>query len=128
MAEMTNYLENELVDHILRNLAYTSPTTVYIALHTASPTETGAVGEVVGNGYARQACAFDAPTDGVTQNTNVETFTASGGNWGTITHFSIWDAVSAGNALFWSILDTSRVVNDGDSAEFAAGALTVTLA
>lgn len=128
MSEMTNYLENALINHILRNTSMTSPTTVYVGLHTADPTEAGNVGEVSGNGYARQATAFDAPSDGVTQNTAVETFTASGGNWGTVTHFTIWDAVTAGNPLFYSPLDTSRVINDGDSAEFAAGALTVTLA
>lgn len=127
MAEMSNYLENALVNHVLRNTGMTSPTTVYLSLHTADPGEAGG-NEVSGNGYARQACAFDAPSDGVTQNTSLESFTASGGNWGSITHIGIYDAVSAGNLLFYTPLDTSRTVNDGDTLEFAAGAVTVTLA
>jgi hypothetical protein len=129
MAEMTDYLEGALIDHVLRNTAMTSPTTVYVSLHTASPTETGAVGELaVANGYARVSVTFGADTDGVSTNSGAVTFTASGGNWGSITHFAIWDASSAGNSLLWSALDTSRTVNDGDSLEFASAAISVTFA
>lgn len=126
---MTNYLENALLNVVLRNTAYTTPTTVYIALHTADPTETGATGELsVANGYARESVAFGAPTDGVATNSGAVTFTAAGGNWGSITHFTIWDASSAGNCLLFSPLDTSRTVNDGDSLEFAIAAVTATFA
>lgn len=129
MAEMTNYLESALIDHVLRNTTLTSPTTVYVSLHTASPTETGAVGELpVAAGYARVAVTFGADTDGVSTNSGAVTFTASGGSWGSITHFAIWDASAAGNSLLWSALDTSRTVNDGDSLEFATSAITVTFA
>lgn len=128
MSAMSNYLENALVNHVLRNTAMTSPTTVYVALHTANPAEDASGTEVSGGGYARQACAFDAPADGVTQNTAIETWTASGAAYGTVTHFAIWDASTVGNMLFYGALDTSRVVNDGDTIEFAAGALSVTLA
>lgn len=126
---MTNYLENALLNAVLRNTTYTSPATVYIGLHTADPTETGATGELaVANGYAREAVAFGAPSDGVSTNSGAVTFTASGGNWGSITHFTIWDASSAGNCLLYSALDTSRTVNDGDSLEFIIGAITSTFA
>jgi len=126
---MTNYLEGALIDHVLRNTSMTSPTTVYVSLHTSSPTETGAVGELtVTNGYAREAVTFGADTDGVSTNSGAITYTASGGAWGSITHFAVWDASSAGNALLWSALDTSRTVNDGDSLEFAIAAITATFA
>lgn len=128
--EMSDYLEAALINATLRNTTYTSPTTVYVSLHTADPTDADAAGEVSGDGYARQACAFDAPgaTDGLTQNTALESFTAAGGDWGTITHFGIYDAVSGGNLLYYTALDASRVVTDGDTLEIAIGALTVTLA
>lgn len=127
MAEISDYLENSIINHYLRNTSQTSPTTVYVSLHTADPLDAGSGTEVSGNGYARQACAFDAPSNGVTQNTALESFTASGGNWGSITHIGVWDAVSAGNLLFHTPLDTARTVNDGDTLEIAAGALTITL-
>lgn len=128
MSEMSNYLENELIDHVFRNLAYTSPTTVYLALFTTDPAEDASGTEVSGNGYARQAIAFDAPADGVTQNSALESFTASGGNFGTVTHIAIFDALTLGNMLVYTPLDTSRVVNDGDTIEFAAGSVQVTFA
>jgi hypothetical protein len=50
-------------------------------------------------------------------------------NWGTVTHFGIFDALTAGNLLFWAALTASKVVNSGDAApKFLAGALTITLA
>ncbi len=36
MAAISNYLENELLDHVLKNAAYSSPTTVYLALYTSN--------------------------------------------------------------------------------------------
>lgn len=128
MSEMSNYLENELIDHVFRNAAYTSPTTVYVALHTADPGEAGGNELPVANGYARVAVTFGAPSDGSSTNSGSVSFTASGGNWGTITHFSIQDAASAGNMLVYSPLDTSRVINDGDTLQFNAAAITVTFA
>lgn len=128
MAEMTDYLENQLYDGVLRATTYTAPTTVYVALHTADPTESGQVAEVSGNGYARQSVTFGAPTDGSGSNTTIATFTAVGGSWGTVTHFSIHDSLTTGNALLYSILDNSRVVNNGDDFEFAASSITVTFA
>ncbi len=128
MSEMSNYLENELIDHVFRNAAYTSPTTVYVALHTADPGEAGGNELPVLNGYARVAVTFGAPSDGSSTNSGSVSFTASGGNWGTITHFSIQDAASAGNMLVYSPLDTSRVINDGDTLQFNAAAITVTFA
>ena len=124
----SNYLEGKIIDHILRNVALTSPTTVYVALSTADPLDTGAgIAEPVALGYARVAIEFDAATDGVTQNTNVETFgPASGGTWGTLTHMAIFDAITAGNMLYHGILTASKTVADGDSIEFAAGALSIT--
>lgn len=128
--EMSDYLEAAILNATLRNTSYTSPATVYISLHTADPTDAGSGAEVSGNGYARQAAAFDAPgaTDGLTQNTDLETFAALGGDWGIITFMAIWDALTVGNMLFYTALDSSRDINDGDTLEIAIGGLTVTLA
>ncbi len=126
-ADLSNYLENALVDHVLGGTAYTQPTNLYVALHTAAPTETCATGEVSGNGYARQLTTFGAASGGSASNNSAESWTASGGNWGTITHFSIWDAASAGNCIAYDALTTSRVVNDGDTLNLATTALTFAL-
>jgi hypothetical protein len=125
---MTTFLSNELLDHTLRNAAYTSPTTVHLALFTAAPTDAYTSGspdgtEVSTGGYARATIAFDAGASRATANTDLESFTASGANYGTVVAIGIFDASTNGNLLWWADLDTNRVVNDGDTLEFAAGAI-----
>lgn len=123
---MSNYLENAIGNHVLRNTALTSPTTVYLAVHTADPTETGATDEVSGNNYARKAITFGAPSNGVfTSNADV-VFDQASGSWGTITHCTIWDAVSGGNCLYVGTLTASRSVPTGSILTFASGDVTVT--
>ena len=76
----------------------------------------------------RQAIEFDAAhaTTGVTQNTNIETFTSMPAV--TVTHIGIWDHVSAGNLLFHTAVTSSKAVASGDTITVAAGAITITLA
>lgn len=126
MPGKNNFLKDTIINEVLRNTDYTPAATVYLALYTSAPTDSGGGTEVSGNGYARQAIAFDAPSPaGQTQNTDLESFTASGGNFGTIVAFSIHDALTVGNFLYWGNLDTSRVINDGDTLEWAIGAVQV---
>lgn len=126
MAAMTDYLENELIDHVLRNAAYTSPTTVYAALFTAAPGEAGGGTEVTGGAYARTAVTFGVPTAGATDNTADVTFPTATANWGTITDVAIFDASTAGNMLLYGALTASKVVNNGDTFKFNTGDLDVT--
>ena len=123
----SNYLENALLDYVLRNTGTPTTATVYLALSTADFTDANTGAEISGNGYARQAIAFDAAAAGVTQNTALESFTASGGNWGAISHIGIFDALTVGNLLYHTSMTTTRTINDGDTLEFAIGAVTVTL-
>ena len=124
----SDYLETQIINHVLRNTALTSPVAVFVGLSTADPLDTAAgLAEPVGNGYARVEVEFDAPTDGVTQNTNIETFgPASGGAWGDLTHMAVFDASTGGNMLYHGVLTAQKTVGDGDSIEFAVGNLTIT--
>ena len=126
MSAKSNYLEGKLIEHVLRNTAYTSPSTVHLSLHTANPAEDASGTEVSGSGYGRQPIAFGAHSDGACSNSAVEEFTASGGSFGTVTHFGIFDASSSGNLLYYGALTASKVVADGDSLKFAAGSITIT--
>lgn len=125
MTQISDYLENAWQNHVFRNTALTSPTTVYLALFTVTPSDAGGGTEVSTGGYARVAVEFDAPSSGVTQNTNIETWTASGAAFGTIVAWGIFDALTVGNLLFWDAVDASQTVNDGETVEFAAGALVI---
>jgi hypothetical protein len=144
MSAMTNYLENKLIDHLFRATALTAPAGLHVALHTADPTETGAVGEVTGNGYGRGPLApsvsnwksTNGTTSGVSTGTGGSTSNAvqinfpspTGGGWGTVTHFSIWDAATGGNSLFYGQLTSAKTINGGDTVTAAVDAISVTLA
>ena len=128
MAEMSNYLENALINATLRNTSYTSPSVVYLGLYTSDPTDADTGTEVSGGSYARQAITFGAPSNGVTTNTAAIEFPQATGTWGTIGWIGIEDALTGGNLLYHSPLDVSKTIASGDIFKIAIGSLSVTLA
>lgn len=140
-ASLSNYLENKLVDALLRGQAYTMPATVYVALATTTGSDAACGTEVSGGSYARVAVTSSltnwagtqsagstvasSGTGGTTSNNNAIAFPAPTANWGSVTEFCVFDAASAGNLLFRAALTTPKTINNGDAApSFAAGALT----
>jgi hypothetical protein len=130
MAEMSNYLENALINVTLRATSYTAPTTVYVALYTTDPTDADIGTEVStsGTAYARTAVTFGAPSNGVSTNSADVTFPTATGSFGTVTHVGLRDASTAGNLLYFSPLDDSKTVGIGDVFKITTGNLSVTLA
>ena len=128
MSEMSNYLENALINATLRNPSYTSPTTVYLALYTSDPTDADTGTEVSGGSYARQAITFGAPSNGVSTNSAAIEFPQAGGSWGTVSYVGIRDASTAGNLLFHTALDASKTIATGDVFRVAIGSLSVAFA
>jgi hypothetical protein len=128
MAAMSNYLENALVNATLRNTTYTSPTTVYVGLFTTDPTDDGSGTEVSGGSYARESASFAAPSNGASSTDADVQFAQATGNWGTVTHFGIFDALTTGNLLYHGQLTSSKTIETGDVFKIASGNLTVTLA
>jgi hypothetical protein len=127
MSEMSNYLENALVNATLRNTSYTSPATVYAALFTTDPTDAGSGTEVTGGAYARTSITFGSPSNGVTTNSADVTFPTCTAAWGTVTHMGIYDASTSGNLLYHTPLDASKTVDSGDIFKISSGNLSVTL-
>lgn len=128
MSALSNYLENKLIEHTLRNTAYTSPATVYLALYTTNPTDADSGTEASGGSYARQAVTFAAASNGSVANSGVITFPQATADWGTITHFGVLDALTTGNLLFFGALSSSTAVNNGSTFTVEASALTCSLA
>jgi len=128
MAEFSNYLENALINAVLRNTAYSSPTTVYVSLYTTDPTDADTGTEVSGGSYARTAVTFGSPSNGVTTNSADVTFPTATASWGTVTHIGIHDASTSGNLLFHSQLDTAKTIDENDIFRIETGNLSVTLA
>lgn len=127
MAEMSNYLENALINATLRNTSYTSPATVYVGLYTSDPGEGNTGTEVSGGSYARTAVTFGAPANGVSTNSASVTFPTATGTWGTVTHIGILDASTSGNLLYYTPLDASKSIASGDVFTISTGNLSVTL-
>lgn len=130
MAALSDYAEKLLLDWMMTTGSATRPTTWYVALYTAAPSDSGGGTEVSGNGYARQSVTFSAASSpgGTTSNTGAVTFTASGGNWGTISHVGIFDSLTTGNLLWHGSMTASKTINDGDTLEFAIGNIDLTIA
>ena len=124
MAGFSDYLEDKVLDHVFGGTAYTAPSTLYVGLYTAAPSDTG-------GSYARKSMpAMTVSGTSPTQATNgaaVEFVTATG-SWGTVTHCGVFDAVSSGNLLGWAALTASKAVASGDVFRFDAGDLDITLA
>lgn len=126
----TDYLENEVLDHILNDGAYTAPTNVFVGLYTATPDDTGGGTEVSGGSYARQSTAaadWNAAASGSKDNANAITFPTATASWGTVTSFGLFDAVTAGNLMAYGDLTASKLIDNGDIYKFNAGNLTVSL-
>jgi hypothetical protein len=132
----SNYLELELLDHLLGVGAYSAPTT-YVALCTADPTDAGtgaSMNELPdSDGYARVAtagCFGTAAASGSIANDAAVTFAAASGDWTEVTHFAILDSGThgAGNMLLYGALTTPKTVTSGDTPRFPIGSLTITCA
>jgi len=145
MAAFSNYLQNKLIDWLLRGQSYTPPTTVYVGLFTTDDNAANNSGvEVSGGSYARVSVSsalanwagtqstgstsVSSGTSGTTSNNNVLTFPAPTAAWGSIQGIGIFDAATAGNLLFYAPLTTAKTVNNGDPAPtFPAAALALSI-
>src|SRR5688500_5711046 len=121
MSGKSDFLENEILDHVLGNAAYSAPATVYVALFTVTPSDAGGGTEVTGGSYARasvtnNATNWPAAASGAKANGTEIAFTTATGNWGTIVAFGIFDAATTGNLLYWGPVTPSKVINSGDTA------------
>jgi hypothetical protein len=125
MTAASNYLEDELLDHVFNNAAFTSPTTVYAKLHTGDPGE-----DCTSNAAAettRQSVSFAAASGG-SISSDADTAWTSVSTTETYSHVSLWDASSGGNPLAYMALSSSVPVTAGGDFTIPSGSLTVTLA
>ena len=130
MAGFSDYLEDKVLDHVFGGVAYTAPGTLYVALYTVAPDDTGGGTEVTGGSYVRQTGTFTVSGTSPTTATNsaaIEYPTATA-DYGTVVAVGILDASSGGNLLAYADLTTSKTVSTGDVFRFDAGDLDITLA
>lgn len=122
----SNYLENKVLLHVFGATAYTAPSTLYVALFTSDPGETGSGTEVSGGSYARQTITFTV-TGNQASNTSAVEFPTATGSWGTITYAAVYDALSGGNLLAYGALTTPKTIASGDVLRIPAGDFDINL-
>jgi len=125
MSAMSDYLENKVLDHILATTSYTAPATVYVGLSTGSFGDDNSGVELSGSGYARIAASFGAAASGTASNDAAIEFSAATGDWGTVSHFGIFDASTTGNLLIHGSFTASKVIATGDILKVATGDMDI---
>ena len=142
-AQASDYLENKLVDHLFRTATFAKPAALYVGLFTAAPSDAGGGTEVSGGSYARvnlppldtnwggthgTTTGASSGTTGMTANKVALVYPSPTANWGTITHFGLFDAVTGGNLLVWDALTTPRTILSGEPPPvFPVDAMTITV-
>ncbi len=127
----SDYLENKVLNLVLGAQAYSAPATVYIALFTSAPSDTGGGTECTGGTYSRYTCTNNTTNWPVTANGQKSNgvdfvFATATASWGLVTAFGIFDAPSGGNLLYWGTLTSNKQVDIGDTPIFRAGTLIIT--
>ena len=126
MSALSDYAENELLDHLLSTAAFTMPSAVYVGLSTGSFNDDNSGTELSGNNYSRKAVSFGAASSGTASNDAAVEFSAATGSWGVISHFGLFDAASSGNLLIHGALTASKTIESGDILKLAIGDMDIT--
>jgi hypothetical protein len=125
MASFSDYLENKIVNQTLRGIPYVPPSSVYIALHSNNPGESGNNYELTGNGYSRKKVEFSVPNNGVSLNENDIIFDTALYDWTPVTHMSIMDSEFGGNMLYYGNIPASITIIAGNNFRIPPGNLSV---
>ena len=120
----TNLAENRVLTWLLTSGSVARPNAWFVALHTGDPGEDADQDELSGDGYARITATFTVSGSTAENGADI-VFGPATAPWGTVSHFSVWDAVTGGNPLYKGALTTPRVVDATDRIAFGAGTLEI---
>ncbi len=132
MAQMSDYLETNLINYVFRNTTFTDPGVVYLALYSSDPTDADTGTELIDGtspAYVRMSLSglIDAPANGVAKNGTSEIlFPAATGDWVGVTHIGIRDDATAGNLLAHQALASTVSVLSGNNFRVPVDQLVLT--
>jgi len=137
MSSFTDYLENKIIAHHFGGTNYNPSDYVRIGVSTTSISDDGTGATEPGGAYARIEASNNQSADGWSVPALVSTyhtvhlrraitFAEATVDWGTITHFMVYDDGGT-NMLGFGALDSSKTVASGDTAEFPSGSLEIRL-
>ena len=122
----SNEFETRVLQWTFTTGSPTRPTAWYVGLFTDNPGEAQGGTEVSGNGYARKAVTFTVSGDTASNNAAIE-FDVATGNWGTISHIAVYDALTSGNQIAYAALTASKTIETGDVLRLPSGEIDITL-
>lgn len=108
----------------------TIPEKYYLGLSSTAPSSdgNGVTEPSSGAGYARvELTSLSTPVEGVVTNSSAIDFAESTAEWGTMTHFVIYDAPSDGNLLMYGELSASRRVEAATIMTIKIGSLNLSV-
>lgn len=117
---ISNYAENKLLDTI-RNQSF-AVTTAYVKLHTGDPGEDGTNNAATET--TRKSVSWSSASSGTMSSSATLSWTNVAATE-TYSHWSLWDASSAGNCLWYGALSSSASVTAGDTFEITSLSLTL---
>lgn len=128
----TTYFLNQVMGNVFHTKETPAiPNDYYIGLSTSEPTIEGVcTGEpsLNGTGYSRVLLEdLSEPTDGVIKNTAPISFDESITDWGVMKYYTVYDAISDGNLLFFGPLTLSRSVEPNTIITIKTGELSIQL-
>jgi hypothetical protein len=119
---ISNYAELKILEHTTGKTAWTIPTNVYVKLHTADAGEAGTSSAATET--TRKVAAWATAASGsIATSATLEWTNVAATE--TYTHWSMWDASTAGNCLWTGALSSSAAVTAGDT--FQITSLTLSL-
>ena len=130
MSAFSNKMEADIVNYFLRNQSVTPASTLYLALFTADPGESGYANEADYQGYLRQEITFRAiDGSGNTSNDTQITFPANAGTQQVINDAAVYDSPDAGtgNQILHGGLSAPKTLDQNDVLSFADGALVLNI-
>lgn len=135
MGSFSDFAEAKILDQVFGGTAWVPPATLYPALFTTNPTDSGGGTEVTGGSYVRPAVtnnvtnwpAATGTSPTTKSNGTVITFALATADWGTVSSVGVFDAPSGGNLIGWSALTVSKPILNGDTPNFPPGSFVITL-
>ena len=128
MSALSDYAENKVLDVLGANATFTAPSNVYLGLSTGSLGDDDSGTELTGNNYSRVSVSFGAAASGTMSNDAAIEFAAATGSWGSVSHWGLYDASSAGNLLVHGSFTAAKTIASGDVLKIATGDLDITAA
>lgn len=134
MANISNYLEEAILNHVMRNEEYTRPTTVYVGIISDDASDNDLEEGILANEITtytgnRKPVTFTEPTqqDGKATIKNNAAIDFEDMPAVTVKYAVVCDAETNGNILYWCPLTDIKTTNAGDTFRIPEDGLVLDL-